>query len=253
MSSQIRTQLSDLLNSNTMHGFIIAIVLCNGVVLGLRTEPTLEAHLGEFLSLLDNLTIGLLIGEVLLRFMLTGSHFFKRGWNIFDAVILSLSVFAILYNVPVLAALRIMLLFRIIELIPTMKHVVEAIKRAVEGLTNAVILLLVVFYTFSVAATHLFGTIAGDHFGNVGRAMFTLFQVMAFDNLGDIIRPLMEKQTWAWAFFVVFLILTAFSILNLFIGIIVQAMQDASNALAKHKKVTPNTQSAATPPAATKE
>ena len=252
MPSQMRSSIVDLLNSNWMHGFIITLVLCNGVVLGLRTEASAAAHMGALLTFVDNLTIGILVVEVLTRFLVTGTRFFKRGWNIFDAVILSVSVYAIVYDIQVLEALRIMLLFRIIELIPTMKHVVEAIKRAVEGLTNAVILLLVVFYTFSVAATHLFGAIADEQFGNVGRAMFTLFQVMAFDNLGDIIRPLMAKEPWAWAFFVVFLILTAFSILNLFIGIIVQAMQDASNALGRHKKESAPDEKNAPPTPSTK-
>ena len=228
--------LEVFLHSNAMHAFIVILVLCNGMILGLLTETALIGEHGPALVMLDRVIIGVLVVEVLLRFIGTGAHFFERGWNIFDTVILSISVYAMIYDIPVLQAIRIMLLFRIVELIPTMKHVVEAIKRAVKGLVNATILLLVIFYTFAVASTHLFGVIAADHFGNVGRSMFTLFQLMAFDNLGDIIRPIMEVHDSAWVFFVVFLVMTSFSILNLFIGIIVQAMQDASDALAAQKK-----------------
>lgn len=219
-----------------MHIFIVILVLCNGVILGLLTESAFVSQHGPALVMFDRVIIGVLVIEIFLRFLSTGVRFFERGWNIFDTIILSISVYAMIDDVPVLQAIRIMLLFRIIELIPTMKHVVEAIKRAVKGLVNAIILLLVIFYTFAVASTHLFGVIAVDHFGNVGRSMFTLFQLMAFDNMGDIIRPIMAVHDSAWVFFIVFLVMTSFSILNLFIGIIVQAMQDASDALAAQNK-----------------
>lgn len=238
MSQQKPTSaLGAFLHSNAMHVFIVTLVLCNGVILGLLTETSLIGDNGPALVMLDRIIIGVLVLEILLRFISTGPRFFERGWNVFDTVIISISVYAMIYNIPVLQAIRIMLLFRIVELIPTMKHVVEAIKRAVKGLMNATILLLVIFYTFAVASTHLFGVIAADHFGNVGKSMFTLFQLMAFDNMGDIIRPIMEVHDSAWVFFIVFLVMTSFSILNLFIGIIVQAMQDASDALAAQKKV----------------
>lgn len=226
----------DFFHSHFMHWVITLLVLTNAVILGLKTEPNVVSAYGAVLEALDNIIVSILVIEIVVRFLGTQKRFFSRFWNTFDAVVIAISVVAIVYEVEVLQALRIILIFRLVELLPKMKHVVDAIARALHGIANAVILLIVIFYTFAVAGTHLFSSISEENFGDVAISMFTLFQLMAFDELGNVIRPLMEAQPYAWAFFVLFLGLTAFSILNLFIGIVVQAMQDASADLERQKQ-----------------
>lgn len=221
-------KIEEFFHSDFMHWVITLLVLTNAVILGLKTEPNVISSYGALLEAMDNIIVTILVIEIVVRFLGTQKRFFTRFWNTFDAVVIGISVAAIIYEIEVLQALRIILIFRLVELLPKMKHVVDAIARALHGIANAVILLIVIFYTFSVAGTHLFSGISQENFGDVAISMFTLFQLMAFDELGNVIRPLMEVQPYAWAFFVLFLGLTAFSILNLFIGIVVQAMQDAS-------------------------
>ena len=228
-------KIEDFFHSNFMHWVITILVLTNAIILGLKTEPNVVSAYGHALEALDQIIVSILVLEIFIRFLGTQKRFFKRFWNLFDAIVIAISVFAIIYDIEVLHALRIILIFRLVELLPKMKHVVDAIARALHGIANAVILLVVIFYTFAVAGTHLFSGISEENFGDVAISMFTLFQLMAFDELGNVIRPLMDVQPYAWAFFVLFLGLTAFSILNLFIGIVVQAMQDASADLERQK------------------
>tara|TARA_A100000171_G_C2113698_1_gene136527 strand:- start:388 stop:1254 length:867 start_codon:yes stop_codon:yes gene_type:complete len=231
----IMLKIEDFFHSNLMHWVITVLVLANAIILGLKTESSITSLHGPLLETIDHAIITVLVIEIIVRFLGTQTRFFKRFWNVFDAVVLAISVVAILYEIEVLQALRIILIFRLVELLPKMKHVVDAIARALHGITNAVILLMVIFYTFAVAGTHLFSGISQENFGDVAISMFTLFQLMAFDELGNVIRPLMDELPYAWAFFVLFLGLSAFSILNLFIGIVVQAMQDASADLERSK------------------
>lgn len=228
-------KIEEFFHGNFMHWVITLLVLVNAIILGLKTEPNVISSYGSLLQTMDNIIVTILVIEIIIRFLGTQKRFFSRFWNMFDAIVIGISVIAIIYEIEVLQALRIILIFRLVELLPKMKHVVDAIARALHGIANAVILLIVIFYTFSVAGTHLFSGISQENFGDVAISMFTLFQLMAFDELGNVIRPLMEVQPYAWAFFVLFLGLTAFSILNLFIGIVVQAMQDASADLERQK------------------
>lgn len=229
-------KIENFFHGKFMHWVITLLVMTNAVILGLKTEPNVVGTYGHILEALDLIIVSTLVVEIIVRFLGTQRRFFTRFWNVFDAIVIGLSVVAILYEIEVLQALRILLIFRLVELLPKMRHVVDAIARALHGIANAVILLLIIFYTFAVAGTHLFSGISEENFGEVAIAMFTLFQLMAFDELGNVIRPLMEVQPYAWVFFVLFLGFTAFSILNLFIGIVVQAMQDASADLERQKK-----------------
>ena len=129
-----------------------------------------------------------------------------------------------------------MLLFRIIEFSPDMRRVIDAIKRAALGIINTGLLLGIIFYIFSVSATYLYGKTAPDTFGSIGTSLFTLFRLMTFDNLGDIMNPIMKVYPYSGLFFLVFLALTAFSVLNLLIGVVVQAMQDATDAVEKKEE-----------------
>jgi voltage-gated sodium channel len=222
-------------HSNFMHWIIVILVVCNGVVLGLKTNPEIFSAHGPLLMLIDRGIIYALSVEILLRLLGTRLAFFRRGWNLFDAAIILLSFYAIVYQVHALDALRLFLMFRLVELLPEMNRLVLAMKKAIGGVANSVVLLLIVFYTFSVAATYIYGHAAPDKFADAGAAMLTMLQIMTFDNLGDTIRPLQAVHPLSWLFFVFFLILTAFSILNLVVGIVVQAMQEATAEIEKRE------------------
>lgn len=232
-------KLEDFFHGNFMHWVITLLVLVNGVVLGMKTEQEIMVHYGELLQMIDLSILIVLVAEILLRLLSLGKRFFLRAWNVFDFCIISVSLYAHFMHFELLEAVRVLLILRLIELLPHMKHVVDAIWRALMGLLNSIILLFIIFYMFAVAGTHLFGEISPAEFGNVGRTMFTLFQLMAFDELGNVIRPIMAVKEYAWSFFVLFLTATSFSFLNLFIGIIVNAMQEAAE---EREKDQPNHQ-----------
>ncbi|MFN7366094.1 MAG: ion transporter [Alphaproteobacteria bacterium] len=230
------SSLEIFLHGKIMHGVIIALVLLNGVLLGLLTDHDISASHGALLQTIDNVIIGMFVLELLIRFAATKERFFKRGWNIFDTIIIATSVGALWLNFQSLEIIRVMLLFRIIEFSPDMRRVIDAIKRAALGIINTGLLLGIIFYIFSVSATYLYGKTAPDTFGSIGTSLFTLFRLMTFDNLGDIMNPIMKVYPYSGLFFLVFLALTAFSVLNLLIGVVVQAMQDATDAVEKKEE-----------------
>ena len=126
----------------------------------------------------------------------------------------------------VLRALRILRALRLISGVPRMRRVVEALLRAVPGIGAVAALLLLVFYVFSVIATKLFGGAFPHWFGTIGESMYSLFQIMTLESWSmGIVRPVMQQFPFAWAFFVPFIIVSSFTVLNLFIAIIVDSMQ----------------------------
>ena len=133
----------------------------------------------------------------------------------------------------VLRALRVLRVLRLLTMVPQMRRVVGALLSAIPGLSTIIMVLLLIFYVFAVIATNLFGDQYADWFGSIGSSMYTLFQVMTLESWSmGIVRPVMEVFPMAWLLFVPFIILTAFAVLNLFIGVIVDAMQseNAENA-----------------------
>ena len=219
-----------------MHWVIVFFVLCNGIVLGVKTSEEMFSAYGSLLTLIDHTIVYILALEILLRFLGTRMAFFTRGWNIFDAAIIFISLYAVIYDVKILDAVRLLLMFRLVELLPKMNHLVLAVKKSVRGMTNSVILLLIIFYTFSVSATYLYGTAAPDKFADAGTSMFTMLQIMIFDGIGDVLKPLQAVHPLSWVFFTLFLLLTSFSILNLVAGILVQALEEATAELSKKAK-----------------
>ena len=129
-------------------------------------------------------------------------------------------------NLSVLRALRILRVLRLISVVPSLRRVVGGLLAALPGMGSIAVLLMLVFYMFSVMATKLYGGNFPDWFGSVGASAYSLFQIMTLESWSmGIVRPVMEVYPYAWLFFLPFILVTSFTVLNLFIGIIVDAMQ----------------------------
>jgi voltage-gated sodium channel len=130
----------------------------------------------------------------------------------------------------VLRALRVLRLFRLLSVVPRMRLVIESLVHAIPGLGSIALLLLLFFYVFAVMATKLFGGDFPDYFGTLGTSLFSLFQIMTLENWPDMAREVMAQYPHAWVFFLVFILLATFTVLNLFIALIVNTMQTAHSA-----------------------
>lgn len=218
--------LRRLLESNRFETAITTLILLNAVTLGLETSPVLWARYGSLLYALDHTLLAIFVLEILARLAVYRSRFFHDPWRVFDLVVIAVSIVPATETVSILRAMRVLRLFRLISVVPSMRRVVGGLFSALPGMGSIFLLLGLVFYVSSVAATKLFAADFPELFGNIGKSAFTLFQVMTLEGwTGDVVRPIMTLHPLAWIFFIPFIVATSFTVLNLFIGIIVSSMQ----------------------------
>lgn len=224
-----RVKIARWVDSKTVQTWIVAVILLNAAILGLETSPTAMARYGGLLITLDRLCLGVFLVELVLKLMAYRGRFWRSGWNVFDFLVVAVAIVPGAGPWAVLRSLRVLRVLRLLTVIPSLRKVVAAFLHSIPGLAGVVAVMAIFFYTMGVLATRLFGAQYPDWFGSLPASLYTLFQVMTLESWSmGIVRPVMETHPWAWAFFVPFIIIATFTILNLFIGIIVSTMQELS-------------------------
>lgn len=219
-------QINSLISSRTFSNFILAVILVNAVVLGLQTSKELMARTGPMLDLIDNICLGIFTIEIVLKLIVHRHRFFLSGWNNFDFVIVGISLLPGAGGLSVLRAMRIMRVLRVVSVAPSLRRVVEGFISALPGMMSVFVLMALIFYIFGVMATKLFGDTFPDWFGTLGESLYSLFQIMTLESWSmGIVRPVMEVHPYAWAFFVPFIMVTTFAVVNLVVGLIVTSME----------------------------
>jgi len=227
----MRDKIKALVTSRRWETCIIAIIVLNAVTLGLETSPALMREIGSLLLLIDRTILGIFVVELALRLYAHGPKFFRDPWSLFDFAIVAISLMPASGNLSVLRSLRILRALRLISVVPSLRRVIGGLIAALPGMGSIVVLMALVFYVFAVMATKLFGAAFPEWFGTLGASLYTLFQIMTLESWSmGIVRPVMEVYPYSWLFFVPFILCTAFTVLNLFIGIIVSAMQEEHEA-----------------------
>ena len=222
----LRARARRLTDDSRFTRFISIVIAINAVTLGLETWPEAMAGYGDMLYGIDRAALAIFVVEILLKLFGHGTRFFKSGWNVFDFIIVGIALMPASGAFSVLRALRILRALRLLSVVPQMRAVVEALLAAVPGMGAIIAVLGLVFYIAAVMATKLFAAQFPDWFGSVGASMYSLFQIMTLESWSmGIVRPVMEVYGWAWAFFVPFIIVTSFAVLNLFIALIVNSLQ----------------------------
>lgn len=222
MIERIRT----LVTSRGWEYFIVTIILVNAVILGLMTSQTVMAAVGPLLTAIDEAILAIFVIELTLRIIVFRTRFFTDPWSLFDLFVVAIAMAPSSREFGALRALRILRVLRLISVVPSLKRVVGGLIAALPGMASVVVLMALIFYVFSVMATSLYGGSFPDWFGTVGASAYSLFQIMTLESWSmGIVRPVMEVYPNAWLFFVPFIMVTAFAVLNLFIGIIVSGMQ----------------------------
>ncbi|MGI3185848.1 ion transporter [Nioella aestuarii] len=224
MRHWLETQLETALVRNT----IIGVILFNAVILGLETSDAAMAQAGGLITVLDRLCLMIFVIELSAKLIAYGPRFFRSGWNLFDAAIIGMALVPGGQGFSVLRSLRILRILRVISVAPRLRRVVEGFVRALPGMGSVFLLMGIIFYIGAVMATKLFGASFPDWFGDLGRSFYTLFQIMTLESWSmGIVRPVQEVYPYAWAFFVPFIMITTFAVVNLLVGLIVNSMQDA--------------------------
>ncbi|MEX3017403.1 ion transporter [Gymnodinialimonas hymeniacidonis] len=234
-----RTRLANFVESARVRNFIIGVIIFNAIILGLETSDPVMASYGSLIHALDRLCLSIFVAELALKLFALGPRFFRSGWNIFDFLIVGIALVPSAQGLSVLRALRILRVLRVISVVPSLRRVVEGLLTALPGMGSVFLLMSVIFYIGAVMATKLFG---GDcpactpeqaanfdaWFGTLGRSLYSLFQIMTLESWSmGIVRPVQEVYSFAWLFFVPFILITTFAVVNLVVGLVVNSMQDA--------------------------
>lgn len=227
----VTQRLGRLLDAPGFTRFIMAVIMINAVTLGLETSDTAMARAGGLIHLIDKICLGIFIVEILIKLVVRRFGFFLSGWNVFDFIIVGIALVPGAQGFSVLRALRILRVLRVISVAPSLRRVVEGFVTALPGMGSVFLLMAIIFYIGSVMATKLFGEAFPQWFGTLGQSGYSLFQIMTLESWSmGIVRPVMEIYPYAWAFFVPFIMVTTFAVVNLLVGLIVNSMQDAHSA-----------------------
>lgn len=224
----LRERALSLVAHRNFQGFILAVILFNAIVLGLETSSTAMAKAGDLIIFLDRLCLLIFVVEITLKIFAQRLSFFRDGWNIFDFLLVGISLVPATQGLSVLRSLRILRLLRVISVAPALRRVVEGLINALPGMGSVFLLMGLIFYVGAVMATKLFGTSFEEWFGTLGSSAYSLFQIMTLESWSmGIVRPVMEVYPLAWLFFLPFILVTTFAVMNLVVGLIVNSMQEA--------------------------
>jgi len=224
----VREQLDIWLDTRWVTNLVIAVIIFNAILLGMETSPQIMAEAGDLIIMLDKACLTFFVVEIFLKLVARGRRFFKSGWNIFDVLIVGAALVPGSQTMSVLRALRILRVLRVISVAPSLRRVVEGFVTALPGMGSVFVLMAIIFYIGSVISTKLFAASFPEWFGSLPQSGYTLFQIMTLESWSmGIVRPVMEVYPYAWMFFIPFIMMTTFAVVNLLVGLIVNSMQDA--------------------------
>ena len=230
-----------LVESRTFQRGIMAVIFFNAIIIGLQTID-LSPGAARALDFLDALCLVVYVAEAALKLRAWRLDYFRDGWNVFDFVIVPLSLIpAGLLPIPVqvvriIRGVRAFRVFRLISAFRQMRLIIEAIIKALPGVAWTAALLAVIYYVFAVIGVTLFEESHPEYFGHLGRAVYTLFQIMTLESWSHgIARPVMAVHPLAWLYFVPFVCCSTFIILNVVVGLVVSSIDEAQAALRKEE------------------
>ena len=213
-----------LVNSRWFNNLVIALILINAAILGVKTYLPVMRVYGEQLWHVEQAILWFFVFEISLKIMVNGKNFFHRPWNIFDAAIVCMSVLPNYGMLSVFRSARILMVLMLISDTPRLRRTMGVLTHALPGILSIAAILCVILYTFAVLATNFFGGAFPEWFGNLHLSLFSLFQVMTLDGWIGMVDEIMGVFPTAWVFFIAFIIISTFTVLNLFVAIMVDAL-----------------------------
>ncbi len=228
MTDAQKTKLQRFIDSNAFQGVVLGLIIINAVILGADTIPEVREGAGPWLMAVDRVIIYAFVIEIGLRIIAWRAAYFKNGWNIFDLLIVLVSVAAATSGLAALRAFRVLRVLRVITVIPRMRVVVSALLDSIPGIASVGVVLALIVYVFAVIAANLYGPKHPELFGDVFEAMYTLFQVMTLEGWPDIASQVAKTHSRSWIFFLTFVLIATFTMLNLFVAIVVRVVEEDS-------------------------
>lgn len=225
-----KNKVLNFVEHSYVQSLIIILILINAIILGLETSPAIMDKIGTTLKWMDIIILKIFIVEILLKLYAYRANFFTRWWSVFDLFVVAIALVPAAGAFSALRAFRVLRVLRLLTMVPSMRRVVEGFLKAIPGMISVIVILCIFFYVFAVIGTHLYSSTFPEWFGSMGSTSYTLFQIMTLESWSmGIVRPVMEVHPHSWAFFIVFILVTSFIMLNLFIAIIVNSMHKSAD------------------------
>lgn len=227
-----RGQIERFMARQFTQRLLIVLIVINAIILGIETNKEIMAMIGDELILIDHAILWIFIAEIVVLIAARGWHFFRDPWCIFDFLVVAIALVPATGSLSVLRALRVLRILRLINKIESMRRVVSALLGSLPGLGSVFGLVLIVFYVSGVIATNMYASEFPERFGTLGMSFYTLFQVMTLEGWSEeIARPIMAIYPSAWIFFLIFIFISTFIVVNLFVAVIV----DSINSIKHHE------------------
>lgn len=230
------SRLEQLVEHDWFKGTIVALIVINAILLGVETSRTLSEGILDTAFRINRAILGIFVVELVLRISAHRLKFFRDPWSLFDLVIVMAALLAPSGPFQVLRALRILRALRLVSTVPSLRRVVDGLLGAVSGIASVLLLLILVLYIAGVMATLLFRDVAPENFGHLGISLFSLFQIMTLEGWAEIATEIMAVYSWAWVFFISYILLATFLVLNLVIGVVVSSIQSQIEAEASEEQ-----------------
>lgn len=223
--AQLSQNLRRIISTKTWSYSVALLIIINTVVLGIETYPSVMSKYGQILTYIDRIILYIFVIEIILRFVASPRNFFKNPWSVFDFTVVLISLIPFHDSVSALRAARALRSLRLISIFPKLRKVIEGLVMAIPGICAIAGVMAVIICVFGLIASKLYGADFPDWFGNLHLSIFSLFQIMTLEGWPDIVRTIMQEKPFAWIFFVTYILIATFSVLNLFIAVVVDAMQ----------------------------
>lgn len=231
-----RQHLARIMDGKAVQRLVTTLILVNAAILGLLTSKETVDQWGWLLLPLDAAILACFVVELTLRFAARGVALVRDPWALFDCIVIAIALVPASGPFAVLRALRVLRVLRLISINPSMRKVVHALLASLPGMGSIIMLMGLIFYVAAVMATQLFGERFPEWFGSLSASLYSLFQMMTLDSWSSgTVRPIMEVYPYAWVFFIPYVLVATFMMLNLFIAVIVNAMQDAQESSAEEQ------------------
>ncbi len=212
---------------------IIALILFNAIVLGIETYPVIAVPYESLLLSINRLILIIFALEAALKITAAApvfSRYFGDGWNLFDFCVVVFSLIPQTGEYALIArTIRLLRILRLITAVPELRLIVSTLIKSLPGLGNVILLISIVFYIYAIAGYHMFHAHDPFHWGSLGTSLITLFRVLTLEDWTDVMYSAMELNPFAWMFFISFVIIAAFIVINLFIAVVINNLHKAQH------------------------
>lgn len=232
-------RLEHIIDSRWFQFGILAVICANAAVLGLQTSPMIAAACNGWLERIDKWCIVVFTVEIALKLAVYRWRFWCSAWNLFDFAVVAVSLVPDMGMFSLARLFRVLRVFRLVSGVRHLRIIISAILKSIPGVSWAGLLLLLVYYVYGIIGTNLFGAVFPDWFGTLGKSVYSLFQVMTLESWSmGIARPVMAAFPYAWVFFVTYILISSFIVMNIVVGIVLNSIGDCFKNEASDDAVT---------------